>query len=73
MDYENVENTEIFWLKKLLILITLEILPIYGSTALLGLCRFFSFLISTQSVWLLGRGSARRKAATYTENNTNTE
>jgi hypothetical protein len=40
---------------------------------LLGLDRFFSFLIYIQSVGLLGRGSARRKAATYTQNNTNTE
>jgi hypothetical protein len=30
--------------------------------------RFFSFLIYTQSVGLLGRGSALRKAATYTQN-----
>jgi hypothetical protein len=36
-----------------------------------GLGRFFSFLIYTQSAGLLGRGSARRKAATYTQNNTN--
>jgi hypothetical protein len=30
--------------------------------------QFFSFLIYTQSVGILGRGSARRKAATYTQN-----
>jgi hypothetical protein len=35
--------------------------------------RFFSFLIYTQSVRLLGRGISRRKAATYTQNNINTE
>jgi hypothetical protein len=34
---------------------------------------FFSFLICTQSVGLLGRGTSRRKDATYTQNNTNTE
>jgi hypothetical protein len=33
---------------------------------LLNPVRFFSFLIYTQSVGLLGRGSAQRKAATYT-------
>jgi hypothetical protein len=35
----------------------------------LSICfgRFFSFLIYTESVGLLGRGSARRKAATYTQ------
>jgi hypothetical protein len=27
----------------------------------------------TQSVWLLGRGSTRRKASAYAQNNTNTE
>jgi hypothetical protein len=32
------------------------ILSIYGCTALVDLGRFFSFLIYTQSVWLLGRG-----------------
>jgi hypothetical protein len=31
-------------------------LSIYGSTALVDLGRFFSFLICTQSVGLLGRG-----------------
>jgi hypothetical protein len=46
-------------------------IPIYGSTALVG--RFFSFLLYTRSVGLLGWGSARRKAATYTQKNTNTE
>jgi hypothetical protein len=34
---------------------------------------YFSFLIYTQSVGLLDRGSARRKAATYTQNNTDAE
>jgi hypothetical protein len=48
-------------------------LPIHGSTALVGLGRLFSFLIHTQSVALLGGESASRKAATYTQNNTNTE
>jgi hypothetical protein len=48
-------------------------LSIYGSTALVDLGCFFSFLIFTQSVVLLGRGSAGRKAATYAQNNTNTE
>jgi hypothetical protein len=46
---------------------------IYGSTTLVGLGRFFSFLISTRSVGLPGRGSARRKASIYTQNITNTE
>jgi hypothetical protein len=36
--------------------------------ALVDLGRFFSFLIYTQFVGLLLRGSARRKAATYTQN-----
>jgi hypothetical protein len=49
----------------------LSIQSIYGSTALVGLGRFFSFLIYTQSVGLLGRGPVRRKAAIYTQNNTN--
>jgi hypothetical protein len=40
---------------------------IYGSTALVDLGRFLSFLIHTQSVELLGRGSARRKAVAYTQ------
>jgi hypothetical protein len=42
-------------------------LSIYGSTAFVELGRLFSFLIHTQSVGLLGQGSARRKAATYTQ------
>jgi hypothetical protein len=46
---------------------------IYGSTALVDLGRFFSFLVYTQSVGLFERGSARRKADTYIQNNTNTE
>jgi hypothetical protein len=48
-------------------------LSLCGSTALVELGRFFSFLICTQSVGLSVRGSARRKAATYTQGNTNTE
>jgi hypothetical protein len=48
-------------------------LSIYGSTALVDLGRFFSFLIYTQSTGLLGRGISRRKAATYIQNNTNIE
>jgi hypothetical protein len=48
---------------------------LYGSTViLLDLGRFFSFLI----LYTVGRtpwteGQPRRKAATYTQNNTNTE
>jgi hypothetical protein len=38
---------------------------------LLDLDSFFSFLVSTQSARLLGRGSARRKAATCTQDNKN--
>jgi hypothetical protein len=51
-------------------------LSVYGSTALedLGRYFFFSFLFYTQSIGLIGRrGSARRKATTYTHNNANTE
>jgi hypothetical protein len=48
-------------------------LSLYGSTALVNLGRYFSFLIYTQTIGLLGRGSARCKAATYTQNNTNRE
>jgi hypothetical protein len=33
----------------------------------------FYILINTQSVGLLGRGSARRKATTYAQNNIDTE
>jgi hypothetical protein len=47
-------------------------MPICGSTAIVGLGRFSSFLIYTQSLGLLGRGISHRKATTYTENNTNT-
>jgi hypothetical protein len=36
-------------------------------------CQLFSFLNHAQSVWHLDGGSARRKAATYTQNNTNAE
>jgi hypothetical protein len=42
--------------------------PFIGPWPLLN----FSILY-TQSVGLLGRGSASRKAAAYTQNNTNTE
>jgi hypothetical protein len=35
---------------------------------LLGLGRFFSFLVYMQSAGLLGREISRRKAATYTQN-----
>jgi hypothetical protein len=48
-------------------------LSVCGSTAFVDLGLFFSFLIYTQSVEPLWRGLARRKAATYTQNNTNTE
>jgi hypothetical protein len=49
-----------------------HVISLYGSTALRTLAVFFSVYQSyTQSVGLLGRGSARRKAATYTQNNTN--
>jgi hypothetical protein len=41
----------------------------YLSMALVGVGRVFSFLIS-KSVGLHGRVSARRKATTYTQNNT---
>jgi hypothetical protein len=55
-----------------------EVLPIVylsicGSTALVDFGRLFNFLIYTQSVGLLGRRSACRKAATYTQNNINRE
>jgi hypothetical protein len=46
-------------------------LSTYGSTALVDVGCFFSFLIYTQSIGLLGRGSAHRKAATYIQDNTN--
>jgi hypothetical protein len=46
---------------------------IYGFTALVDLDRFLSFLFYTQSVGPLDGGTARRKAATYTQKNTNTE
>jgi hypothetical protein len=43
------------------------------SSPLLGPGLFFSFIIFfTQTLVLLGRASARRKASTYTQNNTNT-
>jgi hypothetical protein len=44
-----------------------------GSTALVDLGRFFSFLIYTLSEGLLGRGISCHKAATCTQNNINTE
>jgi hypothetical protein len=45
-------------------------LSIYGSTAFVDLVRFFSFLIYTQSIGLLGRGSAYRTThrTTQTQN-----
>jgi hypothetical protein len=47
-------------------------LPIYGCTALVDLGRFFSFLIYTQSVGLLGRGiSPSQGRYLHTEHNTN--
>jgi hypothetical protein len=46
---------------------------IYGSTALVDLGRFLSFVIYKQSVGHLGRGSVRRKAGTHTQNSINTE
>jgi hypothetical protein len=48
--------------------LVLVLLLLYGP--LLGLGPFFSFLI-LYTVGLLGGGSARCKAATYTQNNTN--
>jgi hypothetical protein len=45
----------------------------YGSTALLGLRRFFCSLSIHSWYDSFDGGSARRKAATYTQNNTNTE
>jgi hypothetical protein len=39
----------------------------------MDLGRFFSFLIYTQSVDSLDGGSARHKAAAYTQDNINTE
>jgi hypothetical protein len=49
-----------------------EAQSVYGSTPLVDLGRFFSLLIYTQSIWLAG-GSARRKVATYTQDNANTD
>jgi hypothetical protein len=47
---------------------------IYGSKdLLLDFDRFFSFLILYSRQDSLDGGSARRKAAIYTQNNTNTE
>jgi hypothetical protein len=40
------------------------VIGLNGSTAFVDFGRFFSFLIYTQSVGLLGRESARHKAAT---------
>jgi hypothetical protein len=45
----------------------------YDSTTLADFGRFFSSLIYTQSVGLLDGGSARRKVAIYTQDNTNTK
>jgi hypothetical protein len=44
----------------------------YGSTVLVDLGRFFSFLIYTQSVGLLGRGIGPSQGR-YLQNNINTE
>jgi hypothetical protein len=41
---------------------------IYGSTALVDLLRFFSFLVYTQSVGLLGRGISTTHRTTQTQN-----
>jgi hypothetical protein len=49
---------------------TCKDLSIYDSTALVDIGYFFTILICTQSVGLLGRGSASRKTATDTQNNT---
>jgi hypothetical protein len=51
----------------------ITIIYLYGSTALVEPYRYFSFLIHTQSVELLGRGISPSKAVIYTQNNTNTE
>jgi hypothetical protein len=48
-------------------------LSMYGSTALVDLGCFYSFLTYTQSVGLLDGRSASRKAATYTRDNKKTE
>jgi hypothetical protein len=49
-------------------------LSVYGSTVLLmDLGRFFSFLIYTQTVGLLGRVISPSQGRTYTQNNTNTD
>jgi hypothetical protein len=48
-------------------------LPIYGSTALVDLGRFFSFLIYTQSVGLLGRGDEPVARPLPTERTTQTQ
>jgi hypothetical protein len=42
-------------------------MPIYGSRVLVATWPLFQFL-NPQSVGLLGGGSARRKASTYTQN-----
>jgi hypothetical protein len=49
-----------------MLFVKIEILSIYGSTALVNLGLFFSFLIHTQDS--LDGGSSRRKAATDTHN-----
>jgi hypothetical protein len=48
-------------------------LPYLTFTVLVDLGRFFSFLNYTQLVGPLDGASARRKATTYIQNNTNTE
>jgi hypothetical protein len=47
----------------------MSIQPFVGPWPLLQ----FRNVLLTQTVGLLGRGSARRKDATYTQDNTNTE
>jgi hypothetical protein len=53
-------------------IISVQILSIYGCTALVDLGRFFQFLIHSQQESLDG-GSARHKATILTQNNTSTE
>jgi hypothetical protein len=54
--------------------ITVNYLPMYGSTAQVDLGRFFAVSKSIHSRWdSLDGGSASRKAATYTQNNRNIE
>jgi hypothetical protein len=48
-------------------------LSLSGSIALVDIDRFFSFLMYTQSVGVLGRGISHRKVATYTHRTTQTQ